>query len=54
MEMWRAYNNYELGGSSSKDFRNDLVMLHHRIKHLGDYHNQEQLIEERDKIYSLI
>ena len=48
MEMWRAYKNYELG--DNKDFINDLVMLHHRIKHLGDYHNQEQLIEERDKI----
>ena len=50
MEMWRAYKNNELGDSSSKDFRNDLVMLHHRIKHLGDYHNQEQLIAERNAI----
>ena len=48
MEMWRAYNNYELG--DNKEFINDLVMLHHRIKHIGDYHNEEQLIEERDAI----
>ena len=46
--MWRAYKNYELG--DNKDFINDLVMLHHRIKHIGDYHNQEQLIEERGTI----
>ena len=46
--MWRAYKNYELG--DNKDFINDLVMLHHRIKHIGKYTNPTQQIEERDKL----
>ena len=45
MEMWRAYNNYDLG--DNKSFTNDLVMLHHRIKHIGDYmypkHKKEEV-----------
>ena len=34
-EMWRAYKNHELG--DSKSFTDDLVMLHNRIKNIGDY-----------------
>lgn len=39
-EMWRAYKNYELG--DNKDFINDLLMIHDRIKHIGDYMYPEQ------------
>ena len=48
--MWRAYNNYELGDSNSKDFRDDLVMIHDRIKHIGDYMYPEQKKDEMGRI----
>ena len=37
MEMWRAFNNYELG--DNKSFIDDLKMIHDRIKGIGDYMN---------------
>ena len=48
MEMWRAFKNYELG--DNKEFESDLLELHYRIKHIGDYTNPEEFKEERDKI----
>ena len=48
MEMWRAFNNYELG--DNKEFESDLLELHYRIKHIGDFTNPEEFTEERDKI----
>ena len=45
--MWRAYNNYELGDSSSKDFRDDLAMLHDRIKHFGDIMEEDKKEEKK-------
>ena len=48
MEMWRAFQNHELG--DNKEFMSDLLELHYRIKHIGDYTNPEELKEERDKI----
>ena len=48
MEMWRACNNYELG--DNKDFIDDLLMIHDRIKHIGDYMYPEQKKEEKGRI----
>ena len=47
-EMWRAYNNYELG--DNKSFIDDLKMIHDRIKGLGDYWNPIDKKKEVAKI----
>ena len=47
-EMWRAYNNYELG--DNKSFIDDLKMIHDRIEGLGDYMNPKHKKEEVAKI----
>ena len=47
-EMMRAYKNYELG--DNKDFIDDLLMIHDRIKHIGDYMYPEQKKDEMGRI----
>ena len=46
-EMWRAYNNYELG--DNKEFINDIAMIHYRIKNFGDIIEEDKK-EERKRI----
>ena len=44
-EMWRAYNNYELG--DNKEFINDIAMIHYRIQHFGDIIEEDKKEERR-------
>ena len=45
MEMWRAYNNYELG--DNKEFIEDIAMIHDRIKHFGDIMEEDKKEEKK-------